>query len=214
MTHSIMNTKKWGGCIEFSDEVLCKNAQRGCIDCRHILWHRYENYIRQVVYNSNKGRYLPQQEIDDAIQESYFSFQTAVERYDPQHNGKSASFKTFLSLVVSSKFSSYCSQWRTYQRHLLPDSDDKAMEVFSTVDLDLYHISFSNWDEFVLLEVVSGRLASALVQLKPQEINLLQAWLEFGRDKEVASVLSISPAAAKLRRERLFRRIKRNVGGE
>jgi FixJ family two-component response regulator len=47
--------------------------------------------------------------------------------------------------------------------------------------------------------------------LKTKERNLLEIWLQLGRDKEVARVLGISPAAAKLRRERLFRRIRKGI---
>ncbi|MCI0560259.1 MAG: hypothetical protein MN733_17370, partial [Nitrososphaera sp.] len=71
-----------------------------------------------------------------------------------------------------------------------------------------------SWQGFLTSNISSNSLAGALQRLKPKERHLLEVWLECGRDKDVAQVLGISPTAAKLRRERLFRRIRRSVIGK
>ena len=63
----------------------------------------------------------------------------------------------------------------------------------------------------LLVEPSSDRLDGIFKQLKPKEKHLLEVWLYYGRDKEVAQVLGISPVAAKLRRERLFYRIRQKI---
>ncbi len=206
--------------VECSDEDLCRNAQRGCLASRDLLWLRYREFVRTVLYKQNQRHHLPPQEIADALQELYFAFHATVRRYDPASHchDKPASFKTFLRIVITHQFSNYCTQWRIYHKHMVLDFEGEVSESFIVETEPAWrfshdhtggndHSSF-NWQGFLLNELSSDRLASVLDKLKPEEKYLLEAWLQYGRDKEVAKVLGISPVAAKLRRERLFRRIR------
>lgn len=209
--------------VKFSDEELCHNARQGCAASRNLLWKRYVDFIRIVVHKENKHQHLPPHEITDALQELYFAFNIAVRRYNPENHchGKLASFKTFLKIVVAHAFSNYCTLWRIYQKHIALDSDDEAPSrpiagaeeagYFSFYQMDGNgHTSF-DWQAMLLGEPSSDSLAVVLKRLKPKEKHLLEVWLQYGRDKEVAKILGISPVAAKLRRERLFCRIRQSV---
>ena len=57
-------------------------------------------------------------------------------------------------------------------------------------------------------ELARISLAAILHTLKPKEQKLLEAWFNCGCDKGIAQALETTPTAAKLRRERLVRRIK------
>jgi RNA polymerase sigma factor (sigma-70 family) len=207
--------------VECSDEDLCRNAQRGCLASRDLLWRRYRDFVQKVLHKQNRRHHLPSHEITDALQELYFAFHTTVQRYQPDCSGRpSASFKTFLGLIVEHLFSNYCAQWRRYHRRVVLCGDDETSGDFHSARNGrpcLLTFEEKNagpsvngtslwWDNF------SGRLAEVLCRLKPKEKQLLEAWLNYGRDKEVAQALGISNAAAKLRRERLFRRIRKNIG--
>lgn len=112
-----------------SDEELCRNAQRGCVASREVLWHRYSDFIWRIVRKENYHQHLPQHEIADALQELYFAFHLAVRRYDPENHSdrKSASFTTFLKVVVARKFSNYCARQRIYLKRMVSDSDANAL---------------------------------------------------------------------------------------
>ncbi|MCI0560262.1 MAG: sigma-70 family RNA polymerase sigma factor [Nitrososphaera sp.] len=206
--------------VDCSDEDLCRNAQRGCLASRDLLWRRYRNFIQKVLHKQNQHHHLPSHEIADVVQELYFAFHTAVERYNPAcPRRQAASFKTFLGLIVEHLFSNYCAQWRRYRRRVVLCCDNETSGDFHSARNGRPCLLTSEeknagpsanetslwWDNF------SDRLAEVLCRLKPKEKQLLEAWLNYGRDKEVAQALGISPAAAKLRRERLIRRIRKNV---
>jgi DNA-directed RNA polymerase specialized sigma24 family protein len=159
------------------------------------------------------------------LQESYFAFHEAVQQYNPAicRNGKPASFKTFLGIAVARSFSNCCRQRRRYSKRFVQNLDGEAslsfiaspeeIRPFSPDATDGNGCSHSpaEWKEMLQNELSLDRLAEALSRLKPKEIRLLAVWLQCGRDKEVAEVLGISTAAAKLRRVRLFRRIKQSM---
>lgn len=209
--------------VKLSDEELCRNAQQGCAASKDLLWKRYINFIRVIVQQENKHYYLPQNEIDDALQELYLAFHSAVQRYNPQnHRGeKPASFKTFLKIVIAHAFSTYCNSWWRYQKHITMNFDDEAppRSIAGVEEVD--HLAFYqtngnaqtslDWQVMLLGGPFSDRLAGILKQLKPKEKHLLEVWLQYGRDKDVAQILGISPVAAKLRRERIFCRIRERV---
>lgn len=209
--------------VDCSDEELCRNAQRECVASREVLWHRYSDFIRRIVWTENYHQHLPQHELADALQELYFAFDRAVQRYDPENNctGKSASFKTFLRLVVARKFSNHCALWRIYHKRIFSDYNREVSHSFSNEDEERRHFWFDhtdgngyspvNWQGLLMSTISSDSLADALRRLKPKERHLLEVWLQCDRDKEVARVLGISPAAAKLRRERLFSRIRQSA---
>lgn len=212
--------------IKFSDEELCRNARQGCVRSEVLLWKKYINFIRIIVHQKNKHCHLPPSEVIDALQELYFAFHIAVQRYDPKnHNGeKPASFKTFLKIVIANAFSTYCNRWRTYYKHIAMNFDDEALPPSITEMEEVEHFSFYrtdengqssfDWQAMLLGEPSSDRLAGILKQLKPKEKHLLEVWLQYGRDKDVAQILGISPVAAKLRRERIFCRIRQSVAGK
>jgi hypothetical protein len=77
--------------------------------------------------------------------------------------------------------------------------------------LDRNGCSSGHEEGIFLYKLFPDNLAGALGKLKPKEKHLLEIWLQYGRDKQVAQVLGISPAAAKLRRERLFYRIRQSI---
>lgn len=208
---------------ELSDEVLCRHAQRGCTASRDLLWQRYHGFIQRVANKKNQRWYLPQGEIADALQELYFAFQETVQRFDPENhsNGKPASFKTFLGVVVACSFSKYCARWRRYHQRVIIDLEGEAPQTgnvvaeekapFSLFPADENGNSSAHWNIILLNEISSDRLAGALHKLKSKERELLEIWLRCDRDKEVAQVMGISVAAAKQRRERLFRRLRQKV---
>jgi DNA-directed RNA polymerase specialized sigma24 family protein len=212
--------------IKISDEELCRNAQQGCAASRDILWHRFREYIQRIVHKENKRHYLPEQEIADALQELYFAFYEAVQQYHPESHCKEkpTSFKTFLGIVVAHSFSEYCGRWRKYHRRVALGLDGKAPQSFTMEAEDSWHISLyptdrsgcssADWKVILLSKLSSDGLAEALRRLKPKERELLEVWLQYGRDKDVAQIMGISPAAARLRRERLFRRIKQGLNGK
>jgi len=209
--------------VDYSDEQLCRNAQEGCAASMNLLWKRHVDFIRIVVYKENKHQHLPPHEIPDALQELYFAFHVTVQRYDAQNHGygKPASFKTFLKIVVAHAFSNYCTLWRIYHKHIALDFDDAAQhrcigEAEETGRFSLYQIdgngrSALDWQGMLLGGLSSDSLAGALKRLKTKEKHLLEVWLQYGRDKDVAKVLGISSVAAKLRRERLFCRIRQSA---
>ena len=211
--------------VKLSDEELCRNARQGCVASEVLLWKKYINFIRIIVHQKNKHCHLPPSEVIDALQELYFAFHIAVQRYDPQnHNGgKPASFKTFLKIVIANAFSTYCNRWRTYHKHITINFDAEALPPASTEMEEVEHSSFYrtdengqssfDWQVMLLSESSSDRLAGILKKLKPKEKHLLEIWLQYGRDKDVAQILGISPVAAKLRRERIFVRIRQRLAG-
>jgi DNA-directed RNA polymerase specialized sigma24 family protein len=153
------------------------------------------------------------------------TFYKAAQQYDLEchSNGKPASFKTFLGIVIARAFSNYCRQRRRYCKRFAQGIDDEASPAFIASPEEIRHFSprasggngYSHspteWREMLRNELSSDRLAEVLSRLKPKEIALLALWLQCGRDKEVAAALRISTAAAKQRRERLFRRIKQRL---
>ena len=204
--------------VKLSDEELCRNAQQGCVASRNLLWRRYHDFVQKVLYRQNQHYRLPAHEIADALQELYFAFHNTVQRYDPANHGhgKSASFKTFLGLIAVHLFSNYCTQWRRYHRrvvlHCFEASEDFCLSRDDVHTFAEKNDSLSaNWTSVRWDDFFSDQLAEAVCRLKPKEKHLLEAWLHYGRDKDVAQVLGISPAAAKLRRERLFHRIRENI---
>jgi RNA polymerase sigma factor (sigma-70 family) len=211
------------GLIALSNEELCQNAQRGCARSKALLWQRCQEFVRGVAYNKNFHHGLPSREMADAVQELYFAFHEALQQYDPQHhsNHKPASFKTFLGTVVAHAFSEYCRRRRKYYRRtsfelealpvccFIVEPEESRREALYPVDRN--GCCDEAWDMILLNEISSDRLATALRELKPKARAFLELWLHCGRDKEVAYVLGISPAAAKLRRERLFRRIRKAI---
>ena len=208
---------------QLSDEELCQKAQQGCAASRGLLWHRHRDFVKRVVYKKNRQLGLPEREMADALQSIYFAFHEALQQYDPEHhsNGKSAAFKTFLGIVIAWSFSNHCRQWQRYRKHVALNPDGKDPGSFAIDAESNGQLSFPpangndgslvDWKEMILHEFSSDDLATALTRLKPKEIHLLQIWLQCGRDKEVAEALGISTAAAKLRRERLLRRIKQRL---
>jgi DNA-directed RNA polymerase specialized sigma subunit len=208
---------------ELSDEDLCKNAQSGCVASKDLLWHRHIDFIESIVYRENKHQHLPQHEIADALQELYFAFHTTLQRYDPANHchGKPASFKTFLRVIIAHEFSKYCTLHRIYHKHIVVHFDERAVHFFRLEAKEAWHYSDEdkngNGDlkidrEGILFsEISSDCLADTLCRLKSKEKKLIEIWLHYGRDKTVAKILGISPNAAKLRRERLFCRIRQNV---
>jgi DNA-directed RNA polymerase specialized sigma subunit len=213
----------WGKLVQLSNEDLCKNAQQGCRASSDLLWHRLIDFIQLIVYRENKRQHLPQNEIADALQELYFAFHTTVQRYDPANHcdRKPASFKTFLGIVVAHEFAKYCTLWRIYHKRVAVHLDglrsqcpnlsaDESLE-FSDGGKNGNDSLTLNREGILFSEISSDRLADTLCHLKLKEKKLLEIWLQYDRDKEVAQVLGISPAAAKLRRERLFSRIKQRV---
>jgi DNA-directed RNA polymerase specialized sigma24 family protein len=209
--------------VKLADEELCRNAQQGCAASKDLLWKRYINFIRVIVQQENNHYNLPPNEVDDVLQELYFAFHVAVQRYNPQNHGgeKPASFKTFLKIVITHAFSTYCNSWRRYHKHIVMNFDAEAppRSIAGVEDVD--HFSFYrtdgngqtslDWQVMLLGGPSSDRIAGILQQLKPKEKQLLEVWLQYGRDKDVAEILGISPVAAKLRRERLFCRIRHSV---
>jgi RNA polymerase sigma factor (sigma-70 family) len=210
------------GPVELSDEELCRSTQQGCAASRNFLWIRYSDYIQRIVHKENKRQNLPRHEIADALQELYFAFHAAVLRYDPENHchERLASFKTFLTIIVVRAFSKYCNRWRKYRDCVVPDLDGKALHSLAGGAEEVSHVlldandrngrSSTGCELILLTDLNSDRLAEALRGLKPKERLLIEIWLQCRRDKEVAQVLKISPAAARLRRERLFRRIKQS----
>ena len=209
--------------VILSDETLCRHAQQGCAISRDLLWRRHCDFIRSILYRENARQQLPVHEIADALQESYFAFHLTMQQYNPlnQGHGKPASFKTFLALIVMQRFSNYCKQWRRYRHHNVGQNNNDSKDAVESEaeqarSFALYLEEENNGaatDEKAVLErkLIPEELAAAFCQLKPKEKHLLEVWLQHGRDKAVAEVMGISPAAAKLRRERLFRRIRENV---
>ncbi len=209
--------------VELSDEVLCRNAQRGCAASLNLLWHRHQDFIQRIVYNENCHQYLPQHEMSDVLQELYFAFHETVQRFDPENhgNGRPASFKTLLGLVVVHAFSKYCTRWRRYHQRIIRNLDDETSGSFAVEAEENWHSSLyptdrsgcssKDWKWILLSELSSDGLADALRRLKSKEVCLLELWLQYGCDKEVAQALGISPSAAKLRRERLFHRIREMI---
>ena len=206
--------------LYLSDGELCQKAQKGCTFSKNLLWARYQNFIRRVVYRRNHHYHLPENEMGDVLQEAYFAFHETVQRFDPEGHsrGKPASFKTFLGVVVVRQFMNYHRHWRCYRKHiaanlaveLLPCLAIGAEEdpAFPLGALHGCPELASRWKTMLLTEFSCDRLAEVLGGLKQKEICLIETWLHCGRDKEVARILDISAPAAKLRRERLFRRIK------
>jgi len=202
---------------ELSDKELCRKAQRGCVVSRDLLWYRYGDYIQRIVHKRNKCQHLLQCEIADALQELFFAFHKAVLRYDPENhynNGKSACFKTFLGMAIARKFSNYCALWRIYHKRVVLEFGDEASWNFPVDAMDGNGYSSTGFEKILSHELSSDGFVDALSKLKPKERQLLEVWLECERDKDVAQVLGISSAAAKLRRERLFRRLRQSVAGK
>ncbi len=211
------------GLSALSNEELCQNARRGCALSKNLLWQRCQELIRRVAYKKIFRHGLPAHEMADALQELYFAFHEALLQYDPQRHStsKPASFKTFLGAVVGHSFANYCSRWRKYHRRMSFNLDNKSSHGFTVEAEKSWHDTLYPGDrngcchealEMILLnEISSDRLAAALHALKPKARAFLDLWLRCGRDKEVAETLGISPAAAKLRRERLFRRIRKMI---
>lgn len=210
-----------GELVKRSDEELCDQAKQGCAVSRNLLWKRYQNFVQRIVYNANHHQHLPQHEMVDALSELYLAFHETVQRYDPESHsiGKSASFKTFLVMVTKRSFSNYCRKWRRYRQRVTHDLDNKAAQEFITTE-DVFHFALAadGGDslslQMLLSELSSDNTSHDLSWLKPKEINLIIIWLQYGRDKEVAQALGISTTAAKLRRERLFRRLKQFFANE
>jgi DNA-directed RNA polymerase specialized sigma24 family protein len=135
--------------------------------------------------------------------------------------GCASSRKTFLGVIVARAFSKYCRQWRRYHNRVVLDPDGEATQSITVEADELWRTalyprdrngcSSEGWKGLLFAGLSSDRLAEVLRKLKPQESHLLEIWLHFGRDKKVAEVLGISVSAAKLRRERLFRRIKQSA---
>jgi len=202
----------WRELVQLSDEELCKNAQRGCMASKNLLWQRYGSYIQKIAQTENRRHHLPQHEMVDVLQELYFAFHTSILRYDPENHrpGKPASFKTFLHVVIAHQFSNYCTLWRIYHKRLRLEGNDTACEVLVNT-LEANACSSGQEEGIFSNELFPDDLAGALSKLKPKEKHLLEVWLQYGRDKQVAQVLGISPAAAKLRRERLFHRIRQSM---
>lgn len=211
---------------EFSDEDLCQNVQRGCIVSKNLLWRRYADFIKIAMLRENKRQHLPSHELNDAVQNLYFAFHIAVQRYNSEHHchGKPASFKTFLNIVVAHEFAKYCACRRNYQKHVITSGDGQAWQYFLVEAEETWRFSFEQaerddssspqWADLLLNGFSSDRLVAALRRLKSKDRILLETWLHYGRDKGVAAELGISPAAAKLRRERLFQRIRKNLAGK
>jgi DNA-directed RNA polymerase specialized sigma subunit len=204
-----------------SDEDLCRNAQNGCSTSREFLWFRYNTFIQRTVRIENKHQHLPYCEMDDVLQELYFAFHKAVDRYNPdgQRYEKPSSFKTFLAVVVKHKFSNCCALSRIYHKHVLLNFDVNVLQSHNKLPVESLRLCTSNgnrslpqdWQRRLLNEFSSSSLIGAVKKLKPKEKRLLAIWLKSDIDKDVAQALGISPAAAKLRRERLFGRIRHNV---
>lgn len=206
-----------------SDEDLCRHAQNGCSTSREFLWSRYHTFIHRTVRIENQHQRLPYSEMDDVLQELYFAFHKAVDRYNPDDHclGKPTSFKTFLAVVVRHKFSNCCALSRIYHKHVLLDFDVNVLQSHNSLPSETFKLSSAStytngalpvdWPQRLLNEFSSSSLIGAVQKLKPKEKRLLAIWLNCDIDKEVAQALGISPAAAKLRRERLFCRIRHNV---
>ncbi len=214
--------------LQLSDEELCNQARQGCAASGDLLWRRHQDFVRRVVCKKNHQYRLPAHELADALQESYFAFHEAVQQYNPAlcRHGKPASFKTFLSVAVARSFSNCCRQRRRYGKFFVRNFAGETSPGFavspeegppsslSVADENGYTHSPAKWKEMLRNELSSELLAEVLGRLKPKEINLLVFWLQCGRDKEVAAAMRISTAAAKLRRERLFRRLKQSLAGK
>jgi DNA-directed RNA polymerase specialized sigma24 family protein len=195
-----------------SDEDLCRRAQHGCNISKEFLWDRCQGYIQKLVKNENRRRHLAWYEMDDVLQELYFAFHKAVQRYDPEGHceGKPATFKTFLRVVVIRSFSNYCSLSRIYHKHVVLDFDVNLCWscLAEGKHTDNRESSLADWLELLLNEFSSRGLVAAVRKLKGKEKCFLALWLQCDLDNQVARVLGISPAAAKLRRERIFHHIR------
>jgi len=210
------------GTCQFSDQELCQKTRAGCARARNLLWQRHQDFVQRVIGKRNQQKHLPWDEMTDALQEAYFAFHEAVQRFDPSghSNGKPASFKTFLGVIVARHFSNYCRHWQRYHKRMAcPHPNDFAPALsISPEEAWPFWLEFAegnnsaskNGETNLLRHFSSNRLTEALDRLKPKEMRLLEIWLQYGRDKEVARALAISTTAAKLRRERLFHRLKQN----
>lgn len=210
--------------VHLSDDELCQRSRKGCVSSRNLLWHRYQDFVLRIICRRTHQYRLPSHEIADARQELYFAFHQAVQRYDPQaySRGKPASFKTFLGVIVVRLLLNYCRRWRRYNKRIILNLtnelsasfvvDNAAASADAFLPKVMSDIPNSDLRTVIITEFSSDHLATVLSRLKLKETHLLETWLQHGRDKEVAKVLGISTVAAKLRRERLFQRIKQGVG--
>lgn len=204
--------------VGLSDEELCRHAQKGCTKSHDLLWQRYHDFVKQVIRRESFKRQLPPAETADALQELYFAFREAIRHYAPEnyYPERPASFKTLLNLILVRRFSNYCTCWRNYRKRIALGVREESLQyVVANTETPPYNningneYSLMNLQKILHGELCSEGLVEAMLQLKPKEKFLLELWLEHGRDKKVAEVLGISVAAAKLRRTRLFRRLKK-----
>lgn len=209
--------------IHPDDELLCAWARQGCRRSRHLLWERHRRNVACVVHVTNRRHFLPAWEMEDAMQQAYLAFHHAVDRYDPMRSSGAgrASFRTFLGIVVANEFSKYCARQRTRRRHeTAVDGDldtmvtgaDAAARRLSGMRPGSIPSDDLDWHSFLTFSIASEPLATALSTLNRRERELIELWLTWGRDRDVGRLLAISPTAARLRRERLFRRIGERVG--
>ena len=162
--------------------------------------------IEQAVEN------LPPRELADARQHLYLAFERAVARYDPHPAGKcSAAFTTFLHVVIAHAYSNYCAGWRAYHRRTSAwplDEEGRFNDHSGALVPDFTSVVVGEDTQEV---DVPDCLTRVFDYLPPHERHLLWTWLQTGNDREVAVRLGITVEAARQRRQRLVRRLRKLI---
>lgn len=162
-----------------------------------------ETFLRQFARKVAFKAKLQGEDVKDAEQEALLRVLLALPSYNPDR----APFRTFAKTIVHNAVCNFARQQRLFAQYFVISLDDLIEgEEWSLLKEEVFApTAFEEEEEFERDE----RIWDILSHLKPKEKQFLLVWLECGTDKATGEVLGVSPTAAKLRRRRLFAKLRR-----
>lgn len=161
-----------------------------------------ETFLRQFARKVAFKTKLQGEDVKGVEQEALLRVLLALPSYNPDR----APFRTFAKTIVHHAVCNFARQQRLFAQYFVISLDDLIeREEWSLLKEEVFAPTAFEEEELERDE----RIWDILSHLKPKEKQFLLVWLECGTDKATGEVLGISPTAAKLRRRRLFAKLRR-----
>ena len=176
----------------FSDEAVVEFVKKGEYQ---FLPEIIDRYMPLIV--STAKAYLPQQNIDDAVQEASISLYSAIKNYDCEKS----SFKTFASLCIKRSVISFAR--KNGAKGVIPDDMISSLE-----ETD---ISSFETPEKIIIEKEDYDFFKETIKLElsKMEYDILQLFLTGASYSDIANNLSITEKSVDNALSRIRKKLKK-----
>ena len=176
----------------FSDEAVVEFIKKGEYQ---FLPEIIDRYMPLIV--STAKAYLPQQNIDDAVQEASISLYSAIKNYDCEKS----SFKTFASLCIKRSVISFAR--KNGAKGVIPDDMISSLE-----ETDIS--SFETPEKIIIEKEDYDYFKETIkLELSKMEYDILQLFLTGASYSDIANNLSITEKSVDNALSRIRKKLKK-----